>query len=1796
MTTFQIIRRKKKLIAHGLNTLLLFGIVIQANTVLALTGGPSQPEVQSFQPAGMDNLVDPFTGDFSYSIPLMDIDGYPLNLSYSSNIGMEDEASWVGLGWNLSPGVVNRTVRGIPDDFDGDIITKEMNVKKNTTLGITGEVGKEFIGIIKRKGPKADLPYTMEASLSVGINYNSYNGVNAEINTGFSATVNPALGNKNKMEDKFSLDITNSSSGLDVQPSYSLPTKGGQVFSLGTSYNSHSGLNSMQLGLQNVVQDLGISASIPFGMQSYTPTIEMPMNLVSVSLGVKGGHEVKFTDKTGKLDGYYSQQKLAQKTRKIPALGFLNSQNCYQYDNGYGINAMMDVNRENDGSFNPNTPLLPAAYMMYDMFNVTTQGVSGNFRAFRNDVGFCTDPYVNSHSNGGHGNLDFNIGDLSKAGIDVGVNYVENVSGYWNSDRAFKSAMDYFPSAYKPYQDFEPYYFKKIGEATFDTEADFRSNYGDEKATRVKLNGSGFNVYSSAELVDASGNVQSVSRSKAYRKKKMPKGILFKTVKRSEMDAEGLQDFSDIMHPAPDHHIAEVVTVTEGGAEYHFGLPAYNTYKEECTFNVGEKTSAIMNAKLDPITGFVDYHEQDNSKDNEKGSDNYFSRTITPGYAHSYLLTAIVSGDYVDADLIKGPSDNDLGTYTKFDYKKLDNPFKWRTPYDEYKANHNAGMRSDPSDDKGLVSYGEKEIWYLEKIETKNLVAVFTTEAREDGYEVADRNGGIGEQSMHRLTKISLYAKRDYVVNQAAATPIKEVHFVYDYSLCNGIPNNINGGGKLTLKKVYFTYGTSLKGQYNAYEFTYDQNPNYQGNGNDKWGTYKPNTATPLGVHDPDKNNMEFPHTDQDKTVTDVYVAAWALSQIKMPNSGTIDVHYESDDYAYVQNQRAMELFEVAGVVDDNPQNLTSQEISDAISGSTGKLFEYTVPLISRKDNVYLLFKLKDDIPMGPLVDAEEEFKDKYLRGIDDVFFKFMVNIKDAYNPYYENVEGFAEMGTIDVTSGLISHSSSDYDYGYIKLNKVDIGDREGSEDIHPIAKAAWQYGRMYMSKYLNENFDPESSGLENNIKKLVSTNIFKNLYATIVGPNRIYMEQNFGQTFIKNRSYVRLNEPRRIKLGGGSRVKELIMSDNWSNMVTQPGNTTSYYGKSFTYTTVDPETNETISSGVAASEPSVGGEESPLVMPVYSKNVKKKVLAPDDRFYLTTPIGKAIFPSPTVGYSKVTIKDLVIGNPNGTSVTRHAKGKMEKEFYTARDFPVIVEVTDLDLELSRNIPKGGIFVSYSRDYATASQGFSIQLNNMHGKPKASWVYEEGKDEPISGSQYTYKTENYGEDSYKLINDAAILSKDGKVSQGQLGVETDIAVDFRQYFAGSGNASAQANLESTTAGAVPLILGTVWPNLSIDETRFRSVTMTKIVSRYGILEKVTAFDLGSSIATENRAYDSETGSVLLTKTKNEFEDNIYNLILPAYWYYDLMGPSYLSDNIKTENISINASGYATITNADKRYVLGDEVVLSDGTHGWITEISQNQVKIVSILGSPFEPTYPATTIDTDIKTVQSGRKNMQRATMASFSLKDDPMYTYGNNQYESVIGASVQLFREGWKTYCDCFTNSELLKNSTNEYVTAQKGIFRAFKSLTYLTDRTQSVKNNNTDIRVDGEFASFSSYWVFNDWGIGVNEDNWTWAQEATEYGPTGIRLESMDALERYSSAVYGYNHALPIGMAKNSQYREIGFDNFEDYDYSSCDDDHFSYKTYGPHEGDAHTGSHSMHVEAGGERVITKDLEECN
>ncbi|MBL1232052.1 MAG: hypothetical protein CMD31_09120 [Flavobacteriales bacterium] len=112
-------------------------IIRHASGILALLLSSFILKAQEKAPAqDLSSHVNPFTGDFNYSIPLTSVSGpqgesFPLVINYSSGgIKMNQEASWVGLGWDLNIGEITRQVNGMPDDFteviyDHDKITSE---------------------------------------------------------------------------------------------------------------------------------------------------------------------------------------------------------------------------------------------------------------------------------------------------------------------------------------------------------------------------------------------------------------------------------------------------------------------------------------------------------------------------------------------------------------------------------------------------------------------------------------------------------------------------------------------------------------------------------------------------------------------------------------------------------------------------------------------------------------------------------------------------------------------------------------------------------------------------------------------------------------------------------------------------------------------------------------------------------------------------------------------------------------------------------------------------------------------------------------------------------------------------------------------------------------------------------------------------------------------------------------------------------------------------------------------------------------------------------------------------------------------------------------------------------------------------------------------------------------------------------------------------------------------------------------------------------------------------------------
>ncbi|MEO7048715.1 MAG: hypothetical protein ABI091_25665, partial [Ferruginibacter sp.] len=413
----------------------------QAKVSSLSIGGPGQPEMSSFKPVGSDNMVSPFTGDFSYNIPLLDVGGYPVNMFYNSGITMDQEASWVGLGWNINPGVINRNMRGVPDDFDGtDIITKMQSIRPDKTWGVSGGFGIKFAGF----------PVVAPAmDVSFGLSFNNKLGVAAD------AGIHPALSISQKGASSKTSGLSygatvgaalklNSRNGASVTPSIDFDVTGhGGEFgraSIGTNYtySSRLGLEGMHLNaglrmsernaneLQNNKTDepsrslsgnIGtLNSGISFAYPTIVPSVQNIYTRINYSLSFGVGFEWAALNPHTQLSGYYSENFIAQKDKITlhNAYGFLHYQ-----DANNDPKAMLDFNRINDGVYTPNSPAIALPVYTYDIFSITGEGTGGSFRAYRGDIGYMRDAHVQTRDEAFGIGLDAGVGGVAHGGAEL---------------------------------------------------------------------------------------------------------------------------------------------------------------------------------------------------------------------------------------------------------------------------------------------------------------------------------------------------------------------------------------------------------------------------------------------------------------------------------------------------------------------------------------------------------------------------------------------------------------------------------------------------------------------------------------------------------------------------------------------------------------------------------------------------------------------------------------------------------------------------------------------------------------------------------------------------------------------------------------------------------------------------------------------------------------------------------------------------------------------------------------------------------------------------------------------------------------------------------------------------------------------------------------------------------------------------------------------------------------------------------------------------------------------------------
>ncbi|KOY84404.1 hypothetical protein AD998_21300 [bacterium 336/3] len=1465
----------------------LFTIVFEIlapSAAYALTSGPSQPEFSSFEPVSSSNMVNEFTGDFTYNLPVLEVpgphgSGYPLSLSYHSGVSPEEEASWVGYGWTLNPGAINRNTRGLPDDYKNTTIKYHNRMPTNTTitasLGGSTEIFSGDIGV----------------NASVGLRYNNYRGfartaglgltlgkgfvslglnVASDQDATFSVAINPAaLLNTNKLKERLVVEMADK---IDKKfPEYEQHGKWMKALGRVTKFAGQTA-NSL------TSQTISLGGSFGLVTHAYETRSVATQKMIGVAVNASMGFETNPSflpaGFQGRVMGSYTAQ-YPDRERELGGCGFLYAGNATNY-------SISDYYVEKDNPYEKQDVFLGIPFNNADNFMVTGEGVAGGFRMHHKQIGEFGPNEETSNIIISNIGVEVGVGGNIGGGLDLGLGYQKMEEEAWGNRNYKFSTLDDRETID------EPVFFKFTNDLAGEWDLD-----GNDDPINVGYTGSGNNYNPSLPFA---GKIEMRERGNTAKRNSRSTYISFGINK--EMLASGSNNFSakainrrsdirDIQNnktnPDISDRIGEFAIHNPGGEKYIYGLPVYSRNEKNLQYY---PKSFPKNLPNDNDRNHLIYGSNSVDKDKVK-----IGEERPAAYPTTYLLTEITTPDYIDKGF-NGPDVNDYGGYTAFNYDRKYGGsgawYQWRAPYSGFMFER--GSLSDRKDDRASFSSGEKEIYYLQSIETKSHVAIFTTGERTDGYsaalgESAEQKNAKGSEKLSYLKRIDLYTIKQvtkiggkWQVNDNEK-PIKTVRFKYanfdvnpdpNKLLAKGLPNtSSNNLGKLTLEKVWFEYNGIEETQISPYTFEYKypnfndypakyraggvddvtknsegksfagllENPNYSAFDTDAWGNYE------MDAYEQDKSRKEDMKDWVNQNPPNNFdPAAWHLKVIKLPSGGQIHIQYEQNDYMYVQNEIAHTMVSVLDtgqpdtfILNLNDFNLTNQEK------------EQLVQMIQKK------------------------YKDESITPQKErMYFKFLYKLMGSTNPQ-------------------IAHQNVDFIDGYVRLKDVYL------QNSNVILKIANENGKNPIKKLCQDFAKYERSGIlslspANEMDEYTNpldtqTDVLekiKSLAAQMAVPQNILTCINYNP----NLSYFRIPVVKKKK-GGGIRVKRLLTFDNTLN---QPV----LYGSEYIYEIYDQDLGRVVSSGVATNEPASIREEN-----ILTKNIQRKskpfiqeLMGGRDREQSEGPIGESIMPGPSIGYSRIIVKNIHSGKSNA--------GFSESLYYTAKDYPVIVKMSNL--QTPRPYYKNGNFPPFVINMVNnlwAVQNFSFIFNNMHGqvKQKTSYagVYSNDLSKASVIARQTYEYFQPGDKIPMTDSKEEALSNITTIPKYQPGREVDVTLASKAVKENMVDGNKEVDFTVGVTSLIPIPFFAFMPTITKTQAEFRTYATSKIVRYPAILKKTVTYQDGIEHTSENLVFDKNTGQPIVVKSYDEFKGAYQSYQTMAAWEYKGMGSKALNE-------------------------------------------------------------------------------------------------------------------------------------------------------------------------------------------------------------------------------------------------------------------------------------------------------------
>lgn len=879
--------------------------------------GPNAPEAASFEPVDATDMVNLVTGDLSYVLPLLNVPspegGYPIALSYHAGIAMEQEASWVGLGWSLNPGAINRSINGYPDDWNNGLKADQIY-----------DIGGEYTGF--------------RLGVSIGVSEEESVGLYA------SYSQNKAFGGETSHRLDFGVEALGLSLGTDgVGISLAGKATGNSFgdFSGGIGLN-HSFINgktgiSANLGLRGLSTGISLDSRNGFGAKILGNQINLSgSSTQSTQLSYRNTNIQGFIPITVLTNVSFGYQKsrywLFDRTlnNSFGALYFGELNQAYSnalfqrlimadaYEAIYEANQSLQLGKNN------------FSFVSYDSYSVSGQGIGGSITPKLYEIGALKLKSQKTDDGDGYSNMLYDNGFVKQ--VDNPNNdiyfYFDNTNSSY-----LRTSIDNIGTPVSGINSMTDVTFNnEILDSSVLIDGVVQDNFN--ALSKRKNNGSFVEVYTNGEILNNPSLI----------------------IEAKHLDRQGYATSNFIFDFGYEDGIGAYKITAQDGKTYHYSLPVYQKEKftrtSELDENINEKFYEEQSISpyathwlLTAITGpdYIDINSNGELDENDYGywvefeygkwSDDYVwrsptdpnkffttdkSKSYTMGVKEVYYLDKIrtrthsalfIKEDRKDNMSYAANLDNDFDdVLIKSFIQGSDGNWYLKGLYDNTISSSFNNLQGSPvyyyakTEFRLKVQSNSHKSLMLKKILVLDNSKIPSSLATENLQEPTSTYQG--NLNMREYAKIYSLVTGQYISGKTTfayphgtngrnlhgehyenilntqdltvlapnleqdALEVLNFNFDETYPLSKNSPNsNAFSSGKLTLKSVNMNGkgGVSLKP---PYEFEYAKNSlSYNYDSMDDWGYYNDNPE------------------------------AWSLNKITTPIGSIIDIKYEEDDY-----------------------------------------------------------------------------------------------------------------------------------------------------------------------------------------------------------------------------------------------------------------------------------------------------------------------------------------------------------------------------------------------------------------------------------------------------------------------------------------------------------------------------------------------------------------------------------------------------------------------------------------------------------------------------------------------------------------------------------------------------------------------------------------------------------------------------------------------------------------------------------------------------------------------------------